>query len=207
MIDERLPAMRDAAERWGAEGFRAPATQRRWQWMPRLDSTTTRASPTATVRTPARRLLHVVAVFRTQAMVELPITMPRTTPCSRSFSRTTKRSGWTRHASSASARARHCSSTRSRLPRLDRRHRTVPPNPAGPGRRRQRLARAAPRSGGLVAPPRGLDPGLGRDCLARDRPGERRGGCLPGSPIGRARRRSGRAAPPRRGTRRAERGG
>jgi glycosyltransferase involved in cell wall biosynthesis len=29
----RLPAIREAAERWGARGFRAPALHRRWAWM------------------------------------------------------------------------------------------------------------------------------------------------------------------------------
>jgi peptidoglycan/xylan/chitin deacetylase (PgdA/CDA1 family) len=35
-IPRRLPAMRRWAERWGASGFRAPATQRQWDLMPRL---------------------------------------------------------------------------------------------------------------------------------------------------------------------------
>ena len=35
-LRERLPAMRDYAERWGAVGFRSPATQRNWEWMPLL---------------------------------------------------------------------------------------------------------------------------------------------------------------------------
>lgn len=33
MLDERLPEIRRWAERWGAVGFRSPATQRRWDWM------------------------------------------------------------------------------------------------------------------------------------------------------------------------------
>ena len=36
MLRRRLPAMRDYADRWGARGFRAPATQRNWDWMPLL---------------------------------------------------------------------------------------------------------------------------------------------------------------------------
>lgn len=35
MFDERLPAMRSYAERWGAVGFRAPSTLRDWDLMPR----------------------------------------------------------------------------------------------------------------------------------------------------------------------------
>jgi hypothetical protein len=33
LLLERLPAMRDAAERWGATGFRSPATHRDWELM------------------------------------------------------------------------------------------------------------------------------------------------------------------------------
>jgi hypothetical protein len=36
ILQERLPEMRAWAERWGATGFRAPATHRRWEWMPLL---------------------------------------------------------------------------------------------------------------------------------------------------------------------------
>lgn len=35
-LPRRLPAMRTWGERWGARGFRAPATQRRWDLMPLL---------------------------------------------------------------------------------------------------------------------------------------------------------------------------
>lgn len=35
-VRERLPAMRAAAERWGATGFRSPATHRQWELMPLL---------------------------------------------------------------------------------------------------------------------------------------------------------------------------
>ncbi len=36
MLRQRLPAMRDAAARWGAVGFRSPATHRGWELMPML---------------------------------------------------------------------------------------------------------------------------------------------------------------------------
>lgn len=36
VLRERLPEMRAWAERWGASGFRSPATHRRWEWMPLL---------------------------------------------------------------------------------------------------------------------------------------------------------------------------
>jgi hypothetical protein len=36
LLLERLPAMHDAARRWGATGFRAPATHRGWDLMPLL---------------------------------------------------------------------------------------------------------------------------------------------------------------------------
>lgn len=35
-LPSRLPAMHSWAKRWGATGFRAPATQRQWELMPRL---------------------------------------------------------------------------------------------------------------------------------------------------------------------------
>ena len=35
-LHERLPGMRAAAERWGAVGFRSPATVRAWELMPLL---------------------------------------------------------------------------------------------------------------------------------------------------------------------------
>jgi hypothetical protein len=36
VLRERLPEMRAWAERWGASGFRSPATHRRFEWMPLL---------------------------------------------------------------------------------------------------------------------------------------------------------------------------
>jgi hypothetical protein len=36
LLKRRLPGMREYARRWGAVGFRSPATQRTWEWMPLL---------------------------------------------------------------------------------------------------------------------------------------------------------------------------
>jgi hypothetical protein len=36
LLRKRVPVMRQYAERWGAVGFRSPATRRRWEWMPLL---------------------------------------------------------------------------------------------------------------------------------------------------------------------------
>ena len=36
LLRERLPAMQEYARRWHAVGFRSPATQRTWDWMPLL---------------------------------------------------------------------------------------------------------------------------------------------------------------------------
>jgi hypothetical protein len=36
LLRRRLPAIREYARRWGAVGFRSPATQRTWDWMPLL---------------------------------------------------------------------------------------------------------------------------------------------------------------------------
>jgi hypothetical protein len=77
MIDERLPAMRDAAERWGAEGFRAPATQRRWQWMPRLGFDYDTSFPDSDPYEPQPGGCCTWWPYFNEAMVELPITMPQ----------------------------------------------------------------------------------------------------------------------------------
>jgi hypothetical protein len=36
LLRRRLPTIREYAHRWGAVGFRSPATQRTWEWMPLL---------------------------------------------------------------------------------------------------------------------------------------------------------------------------
>jgi hypothetical protein len=77
MLDERLPAMRAAALRWGAEGFRAPATQRRWEWMPRLGFSYDTSYPDTDPYEPQAGGSCTWWPYRNEQLVELPITMPQ----------------------------------------------------------------------------------------------------------------------------------
>lgn len=76
-IQARLPAMRDAASRWGAEGFRSPATQRRWEWMPTLGFAYDSSSPDTDPYEPQPGGCCSWWPFFNGDMVELPITMPQ----------------------------------------------------------------------------------------------------------------------------------
>jgi hypothetical protein len=75
MVEKRLPAMREAAKRWGAVGFRSPATQRHWELMPMLgfdyDSSYTDTDPYE----PQPGGCCTYLPYFNQEMVELPITM------------------------------------------------------------------------------------------------------------------------------------
>jgi hypothetical protein len=74
---QRLPAIRSYAERWGAVGFRSPATQRVWEWMPELgfdyDSSYTDTDPYEPQ--PGGCCSYLPYLNREQ--VELPITLPQ----------------------------------------------------------------------------------------------------------------------------------
>ncbi|MFC5952194.1 hypothetical protein ACFQH9_28410 [Pseudonocardia lutea] len=76
-LRQRLPAMHAAAARWAAVGFRAPATQRRWEWMPQLgfayDSSSTDTDPYE----PQPGGCCTVWPFLNDDLVELPITLPQ----------------------------------------------------------------------------------------------------------------------------------
>ncbi|HET7520464.1 MAG TPA: hypothetical protein VFK61_02875 [Candidatus Limnocylindria bacterium] len=76
-IDERLPAMREVAARWGAVGFRSPATHRRWEWMPRLGFAYDSSSPDTDPYEPQPGGCCSWWPFFNDSMVELPITMPQ----------------------------------------------------------------------------------------------------------------------------------
>ncbi len=73
----RLPAIRQAALRWGATGFRSPATQRHWSMMPRLgfdyDSSYTDTDPYE----PQPGGCCTYLPFFIEDLVELPITLPQ----------------------------------------------------------------------------------------------------------------------------------
>jgi len=77
LLESRLPAMRDYAERWNAVGFRSPATQREWDLMPLLgfdyDSSYSDSDP---YEPQAGGCCSYLPYFN-DAMVELPITLPQ----------------------------------------------------------------------------------------------------------------------------------
>jgi hypothetical protein len=77
MLDQRLPAMQRYAARWGAVGFRSPATQRSWELMPRLgfayDSSYTDTDPYE----PQPGGCSTYLPFCNGELVELPITLPQ----------------------------------------------------------------------------------------------------------------------------------
>jgi hypothetical protein len=77
VFEQRLPAIRDYARRWGATGFRSPATQRVWEWMPELgfdyDSSYTDTDPYE----PQAGGCCSYLPFFNQEQVELPITLPQ----------------------------------------------------------------------------------------------------------------------------------
>jgi peptidoglycan/xylan/chitin deacetylase (PgdA/CDA1 family) len=77
LMEQRLPAMREFAERWDAVGFRSPATQRDWGLMPRLgfdyDSSYSDTDPYE----PQPGGCCTYWPYFNQAMVELPMTLPQ----------------------------------------------------------------------------------------------------------------------------------
>ena len=77
MLDRRIPAMKESARRWGAVGFRSPATQRRWDLMPQLpfayDSSYTDTEPYE----PQPGGCCTYWPFFNEDLVELPITLPQ----------------------------------------------------------------------------------------------------------------------------------
>ncbi len=77
LLAKRLPTMRAYADRWQAVGFRSPATQRRWDMMPRLgfdyDSSYTDTDPYE----PQPGGCCSYLPYLNEGMVELPITLPQ----------------------------------------------------------------------------------------------------------------------------------
>jgi hypothetical protein len=76
-FERRRPAIRAYADRWAAVGFRAPATQRVWTWMPLLgfdyDSSYTDTDPYE----PQPGGCCSYLPFFNEQQVELPITLPQ----------------------------------------------------------------------------------------------------------------------------------
>jgi hypothetical protein len=76
-ISERLPGIRAAAERWDASGFRAPATRRVWELMPRLGFDYDSSYPDTDPFEPDPGGCCTWLPFFNGATVELPITLPQ----------------------------------------------------------------------------------------------------------------------------------
>jgi hypothetical protein len=76
-IRARLPEMRAYADRWGAVGFRSPATHRRWEWMPALGFDYDSSSPDTDPFEPQAGGCCSLLPFFNDDLVELPITLPQ----------------------------------------------------------------------------------------------------------------------------------
>lgn len=74
-LERRLPEMRRWARRWDAVGFRAPATQRVWQWMPELGFDYDSSYPDTDPYEPIAGGCCSWLPFFNQQVVELPITL------------------------------------------------------------------------------------------------------------------------------------
>ncbi len=141
MLSKRLPAMRAAADRWQAAGFRSPATQRHWELMPLLgfdyDSsipTPIRTNPSPEAAAPIGRTStrtwsscqsHCRRITPSSACCEKPIpTCGARRPAS-----SVNGAGWSlfwpirtmRTIPSCSLRGRHCCPSSPRTPRCGRR--------------------------------------------------------------------------------------
>jgi hypothetical protein len=77
LVLQRLPAMRAAADRWHAVGFRAPATQRRWEWMPLLGFDYDSSYPDTDPFEPQAGGCCTWLPYHHGQLVELPITLPQ----------------------------------------------------------------------------------------------------------------------------------
>ncbi|MEO5710586.1 MAG: hypothetical protein ABIQ59_12275 [Nocardioidaceae bacterium] len=77
LLDRRAPVMREYARRWGAEGFRSPATQRRWDLMPRLGFSYDSSYADTDPYEPQPGGSCSYLPFFNRDLVELPITLPQ----------------------------------------------------------------------------------------------------------------------------------
>lgn len=75
ILRQRLPAIRAAADRWGAVGFRSPATHRVWGWMPLLGFDYDSSSPDTDPFEPRAGGCCSLFPFMNGDLVELPITL------------------------------------------------------------------------------------------------------------------------------------
>ena len=74
-LERRLPAMRAYAQRWGAVGFRSPATHRDWELMPLLGVDYDSSSPDTDPFEPKSGGCCTWWPFFNRDLVELPITL------------------------------------------------------------------------------------------------------------------------------------
>ncbi len=74
-LERRLPEMRRWARRWGAVGFRSPATHRVWEWMPKLGFEYDTSYPDTDPYEPMAGGCCSWLPFFNEGMVELPITL------------------------------------------------------------------------------------------------------------------------------------
>lgn len=77
LLRERLPGMRAAAERWGAVGFRSPATHRNWELMPELGFDYDSSYPDTDPFEPQAGGCCTWLPYFNREMIELPLTMPQ----------------------------------------------------------------------------------------------------------------------------------
>jgi hypothetical protein len=77
ILEERLPQMQAWAERWGASGFRSPATHRHWEWMPLLGFDYDSSYPDTDPFEPQGGGCCTWLPFFNEDLVELPITLPQ----------------------------------------------------------------------------------------------------------------------------------
>jgi peptidoglycan/xylan/chitin deacetylase (PgdA/CDA1 family) len=75
-LRQRLPAMHAAAQKWGAIGFRSPASHRRWEWMPLLGFDYDSSYPDTDPFEPQRGGCCSWWPFFNGDLVELPLSMP-----------------------------------------------------------------------------------------------------------------------------------
>lgn len=76
-VRKRLPAIREAAERWGAVGFRSPALHRNWDWMPLLGFDYDSSFPDTDPYEPMPGGCCSSLPFFIGNLVELPVTLPQ----------------------------------------------------------------------------------------------------------------------------------
>jgi hypothetical protein len=76
-LQERLPAIREYAERWGAVGFRSPATHRDWELMPLLGFDYDSSSPDTDPFEPQSGGCCSLLPYFNGDLVELPVTLPQ----------------------------------------------------------------------------------------------------------------------------------